>query len=196
MPYEKRTKGNRICVYKKTTGKKLSCYSGDDAEKRADDYLAALNANMPEEEKENIVVAKESDIDAFLAFKGGPGSGNKGHAGIKGHKGGSAPGGGGGMGNGGNASITIDNVSIYQRNMLRTLEGKSSSQTEFMQWISGPVFRTLMSAGLAKRRKKYSFTGSLIDSQGKYDEYGAMLTKAGRKLYSEIKDRYGRDFER
>ena len=48
-------------------------------------------------------------IRLSLRYKGGPGSGNKGHAGIKGHKGGSAPGGGGGGGSGG--SSTEDNPS-------------------------------------------------------------------------------------
>jgi len=148
-------------------------------------------------------------IRLSLRYKGGAGSGNKGHAGIKGHLGGSQPKGSGSgtstednpappkgsEGGGTSTNITINNVSTYQRNMLRTLKRKSSSQTEFMQWISGPVFRTLMSAGLAKRRKKYSFTGSLIDSQGKYDDYGAMLTRAGRKFVDEVESIFGQDFE-
>jgi hypothetical protein len=44
MPWGKKKSGNKVCVYKKTTGKILHCYEGDDADARADKYLAALYA--------------------------------------------------------------------------------------------------------------------------------------------------------
>lgn len=58
MPWDKRVINGKICVYKKTTGKILHCYSGEDAAQQADEYLAALHANMPKDEKEDLYGVK------------------------------------------------------------------------------------------------------------------------------------------
>lgn len=58
MPWDKKNVNGKICVYKKTTGKILHCYSGEDAAQQADKYLAALHANMPKDEKEDLYGVK------------------------------------------------------------------------------------------------------------------------------------------
>jgi len=54
MPWDKKTIDGEICVYKKTTGKVLHCYSGDDAEEKANKYLAVLHMHAPASEKEHF----------------------------------------------------------------------------------------------------------------------------------------------
>lgn len=67
MPWDKRTENGKVCVYKKTNGKTLHCYSGADAEAEADKYLAALHANMPESEKEALaLLPKERRIGIIM----------------------------------------------------------------------------------------------------------------------------------
>lgn len=66
MPWGKRRDGNKVCVYKKTTGKVLHCYSGSDADSRADKYLAALHAYAHKETdldeiSNGLYMAKEDD---------------------------------------------------------------------------------------------------------------------------------------
>jgi HK97 family phage major capsid protein len=48
MPWEIQESDGKFCVHKKDTGEKLKCYP---TKKEADDYMAALYANEPEDEK-------------------------------------------------------------------------------------------------------------------------------------------------
>ena len=52
MPWDKKVVDGKICVYKKTTGEVLHCYSGDDAEEQANKYMSALYMHSGEEAKD------------------------------------------------------------------------------------------------------------------------------------------------
>jgi len=54
MPWGKKNSGGKVCVYKKTTGEILHCYSGKSADARADRYLAALYMHAPASEKKEF----------------------------------------------------------------------------------------------------------------------------------------------
>jgi hypothetical protein len=67
MPYMKVKSGNTICVHKqnadKSAGDKLHCYTGADADARADSYMRALYANVNQE--------LDDSMEEFSGVKGG-----------------------------------------------------------------------------------------------------------------------------
>ena len=69
MPYTHREVGDKECVYKKGTGKKVGCTTGD-----VDDYLGALHANVKTEELEElneslIAVGRDKMFAAIINIK-------------------------------------------------------------------------------------------------------------------------------
>jgi len=64
MPWGKRTEGNKVCVYKKSTGKIMHCYSGTGADAKANRYLAALHMHADKELEDisnGMYLRKEDD---------------------------------------------------------------------------------------------------------------------------------------
>jgi len=69
MPYTHRKVGDKDCVYKKDTGKKVGCTTGD-----VNDYLGALHVNVKTEELEElneslIAVGRDKMFAAILNIK-------------------------------------------------------------------------------------------------------------------------------
>ena len=68
MPYTHRKVGNKECVFKKDTGKKVGCTTGD-----INDYLGALHANVKTEEQELeegiINIGREKMYNGLVGIK-------------------------------------------------------------------------------------------------------------------------------
>lgn len=66
MPWDKRVEGDKICVYKKTTGKTMHCYPNTSAgEEEANKYLAALHIHASEKELMEILGGVGSELLAY-----------------------------------------------------------------------------------------------------------------------------------
>lgn len=66
MPWDKKIENNKICVYKKTSGKTMHCYPNTPAgEEEANKYLAALHIHASEKELKEILGGNGSELLAY-----------------------------------------------------------------------------------------------------------------------------------